>query len=578
MRVIFSTSWIFQGWITHFILALLSQTGLVISCLQYEYEYKGNCCSKCEPGKYVFAHCTGSLHTICLDCGLDEYQPDWNKEMKCIAQKFCDEGKGFNRTRPHNTIAAEPCRCKQGFHCSLINCEYCETIKKCPAGEGVVMGETGRASCVPCQYGFFSESQSTEACKKWTDCKAIGKTEKQPGSSKTDVVCGLHSPGPMTPWVVVAILLVIIVVSLVILFMFCCKDKLNFLSVNLRTCVQNLKGSRNQQETVISSYHCSNGPQTFPLICQEKSPPESLIICPSTTLTITDETSNCIDQEQADTSSGSSSEDSGDGPASPLSGSSCSCALSMKEPIEVGENEDCSQLVATGLATCHSCRTGDAFDTKGENVQVINLKDPLLCENCSSEGLPACAGGADCDYVDLQRSQELYLDYSSPVSKEAMSEIPYRQNEPCCCSIESTTIPLLPSVSDNKQGLSLIDNEDLKLSNPDADADYQNQCSEAAPTTGQVTGNNNTTFISSGQVMNFSGEVIVVYVSQTSLGSGGGTEEPFSCPVQEESNEDSFQSEPNSNIGTAPQGKNRAVHSERHLPVQEVSNDWSCQK
>lgn len=48
-------------------------------------------------------------------------------------------GKGFNRTRPHNPIAPEPCRCKQGFHCSLINCEYCEAIEKCPAGEGVVM-------------------------------------------------------------------------------------------------------------------------------------------------------------------------------------------------------------------------------------------------------------------------------------------------------------------------------------------------------------------------------------------------------------------------------------------------------
>ncbi|XP_051542842.1 tumor necrosis factor receptor superfamily member 11A-like isoform X2 [Myxocyprinus asiaticus] len=517
---------------------------------------------------------------MCRDCGSDEYQPDWNSEMKCIPQKFCDEGKGFYRTRPHNPIAAEPCRCKQGFHCSLINCEYCEAIKKCPAGEGVVIRENGRASCVSCQYGFFSESLSIEACKKWTDCKAIGKTEKQPGSSKTDVVCGLHSPGPMTPWVVVAILSFIIVVSLVVLFLFRCKDKLNFLSVNLRTCVQNLKRSRNQQETVIPSYHCSNGPQTCPLICQEKTPPESLIMCP-TTLTITDETSNCTDreqdQDQADTSSGSSSEDSRDGPASPLTGSSCSCAFS-KEPMEVGENEDCSQLVATGLATCLSCKTGDAFDTKGENMQVINLTKPLLCENCSSEGLPACAGCADCDYVDLQCSQELYLDYSNPAGKKAMSEIQYRQNEPCCCSIDSTTIPPLPSVSDNEQGLSLIDSEERKLSDPDADTDYQNQCSEAALTSGQVTGNNNTTFISSGQVMNFSGEVIVVYVSQTSLGSGGGTEEPFSCPVQEESNEDSFQNEPKSNKGTAPQGKNGDIHCKRHLPVQEVTNDWSCQK
>ncbi|KAL0156825.1 hypothetical protein M9458_048071, partial [Cirrhinus mrigala] len=237
----------------------------------------------------------------------------------------------------------------------------------------------------------------------------------------------------------------------------------------------------------VTSYHGGSTPQTLPLICQERTPPESLITCPSTQLTILDETSTCTDQEQdqdrAETSSGSSSEDSGGGPASPLSGSSCSCVLSMKEPIEVGENEDCSQLVATGLATCCSCRTGDAI---GENVQVVGLKEPLLCDSCTSDVLPTC------NYVDLQRSQELYLDYSSPAGKEAMSEMRgvngdrgpveglYRQNEPCCCSIDSTTIPPLPSVSANDQGLSLIHSDDRKLSDPDVD--FQNQCSESALT------------------------------------------------------------------------------------------------
>ncbi|XP_073719794.1 tumor necrosis factor receptor superfamily member 11A [Misgurnus anguillicaudatus] len=579
MRLNFSASWIFQGWITHLVFALCTQTGLAVNCDQEEYEHKGLCCKKCKQGEYVFEHCTATSVTDCRYCGLDEYQPDISSDTKCIPQKFCDEGKGFNRTRPHNRTAAVPCRCKQGFHCSVYNCEFCEPIEKCPPGEGVVRDETtDRASCAPCQYGF-SDSLSIEACKKWTDCKAIGKTEKQPGSTTTDVVCGLHSPGYLTPWVVVAILSVVIVISLVVLFLFCCKDKMNFLSVNLRTCVQNLKGSRSQQETVIPSHHLPNSLQTCPLIC-----PDSLIMCPSTTLTITDETCTSTDQEQvqdqADASSGSSCGDSGSGPASPLSGSSCSCVLT-KEPIEVGENEDCSQLVPTGPATCCSCRTGDPVDTSAENVQVISLKEPLLCENCSTEGLPACAGSAD--YVDLQRSQELYF-----TGKEAMSEIrgfyddrgqvegQYRQNEPCCCSIDSTTIPPLPSVSANDQGLSLIDSNDNKLSDPDADPEYQNQCSEAALTSGQVTGNNNTTFISSGQVMNFSGEVIVVYVSQTSLGSGGTSEEPFSCPVQEESNDDSFQSDPKSS--TTAQGKNGVGPSQRHLPVQEVTNDWSLQK
>lgn len=55
---------------------------------------------------------------------------------------------------------------------------------------------------------------------------------------------------------------------------------------------------------------------------------------------------------------------------------------------------------------------------------------------------------------------------------------------------------------------------------------------------GQVSGNHNTTFISSGQVMNFSSDVIVVYVSQTSFGSDGAElNDAFSSPVQEEANE-----------------------------------------
>lgn len=83
---------------------------------------------------------------------------------------------------------------------------------------------------------------------------------------------------------------------------------------------------------------------------------------------------------------------------------------------------------------------------------------------------------------------------------------------------------------------------------------------------GQVLGNHNTTFISRGQVMNFSGDVVVVYVSQTSLGSDGGDQgDAFGSPVQEEASETApfFQS---SRGDSSSQG---ALQSET-LPVQEV--------
>ncbi|RMC16048.1 hypothetical protein DUI87_08257 [Hirundo rustica rustica] len=54
---------------------------------------------------------------------------------------------------------------------------------------------------------------------------------------------------------------------------------------------------------------------------------------------------------------------------------------------------------------------------------------------------------------------------------------------------------------------------------------------------GNVTGNSNSTFISSGQVMNFKGDIIVVYLSQNSqegATASGPSEENVGSPVQEE--------------------------------------------
>lgn len=77
-----------------------------------------------------------------------------------------------------------------------------------------------------------------------------------------------------------------------------------------------------------------------------------------------------------------------------------------------------------------------------------------------------------------------------------------------------------------------------------------NSPSDQPPASGNVTGNSNSTFISSGQVMNFKGDIIVVYVSQTSQEGPGPAEpeqEPVGRPVQEETlaRRDSF-------AGTAP--------------------------
>lgn len=73
--------------------------------------------------------------------------------------------------------------------------------------------------------------------------------------------------------------------------------------------------------------------------------------------------------------------------------------------------------------------------------------------------------------------------------------------------------------------------------------------------------------------MNFSGDVIVVYVSQTSLGSDGAEQDnAFGSPVQEEANETAqfFQSCPRSQVDSV---SHNALQDET-LPVQEVMEEW----
>ncbi|XP_076868991.1 tumor necrosis factor receptor superfamily member 11A [Brachyhypopomus gauderio] len=560
MRVHFSTSWIFQGWIASLVFGLCIQGRHARPSCSVNQYIKGNkCCTKCAPGTFLFASCTDNRETDCLPCGTDEYQPEYNTEEKCRPQKFCDYGKGFYRVSPSSRTQPEPCQCKKGYQCSRMNCEFCERIPSCIAGQGL-MDESGHQSCKECDPGFFSDSNSSEPCKKWTDCSAIGKTQATPGSTKTDVVCGAPF-GLFTSWAVVAIPCGIVVVFAVIFS--CYREKLSVFSVNLRTCVQSIKRSRIQQETLTPPYH-STGLQNSPLyeitshlIRQDHSPPEYLRMCSETKLTSCGAPDPVLTQSheqdrgstgsERDRACGSLSGSSGEGlefsPASPLSGSTCSCQPSLKEPVEVGDNEDCSQLVAHSLGGCCSCVQRDPRDTSevpGGSGGAVTQEKPL-CGTCYSDSLLSCQ----------QSSQELYLDYSAHVGRGGLSQVgglscSSRQSEPCCCSIDSTTAPPNTTLATStNQGLSLSDGTGSDLSDPHGHLEVLTQRSEAALTCGHGTENDTTsTFMSNGQVMNVTGDVIMVYVSQTSLSNTNRGDDPCGCPVQEGSGEGRYQPAP----------------------------------
>uniref|UniRef100_A0A3Q4GDH2 Tumor necrosis factor receptor superfamily, member 11a, NFKB activator n=1 Tax=Neolamprologus brichardi TaxID=32507 RepID=A0A3Q4GDH2_NEOBR len=170
MRLNFSTSWIFRGWITLFCVIVIMYAGFLNPLPNT------HCPFFLPLGYYVFKDCTDTAQTICRKCSHGEYQPSLNSAYRCLKQKFCDPSLGFMRNN-ENSIEEEPCRCVEGFQCYPINCEYCEKIPTCRPGQGL---ETKKV-CEPCPKGFFSDKDDDEPCKPWTKKTPMEDQSKRSG-------------------------------------------------------------------------------------------------------------------------------------------------------------------------------------------------------------------------------------------------------------------------------------------------------------------------------------------------------------------------------------------------------------
>nr|XP_046227369.1 tumor necrosis factor receptor superfamily member 11A [Scatophagus argus] len=657
MRRDSTASWIVRGCITCVLVTFYAQNAVSksLQCDETHYLRNSRCCKKCEPGFRVFSDCTDSHQTICVKCNRGEYQPGWTEEMLCLQQKICDPVKGFME-RPENPVAEEPCRCLPGLQCYPINCEYCERIPTCTAGYGLEVdpeSTNGRKICAACKKGFFSIDNGAEPCKQWTNCKAEGRTELQPGSAQADAVCGPHVSGAAPSWVIVSVLSVITVLCLLILLLFCYKDKLKLLSVNLRSCVQNLKRTRIQQETLAPLYHSgagggvAGGPKLTPcettkLICQApRSPADETFATPAPDVKVSLPLTVEMKEEEG-TMEKTAMEDQSEGSGepeevseeevvsvSPLLTGSCVCVMPIREPLEVGENEDCSQAVSPGTPGTCSCRGLDGDESgkeeksegvkadkggeKGDRNQdrmvlcksetgvesLVTLSPPLLHtssvippstpELC----LPLSQAQVRPEFKpqlpdrSLEKQEEVYrLASGDSVSTENSTAFAMTSVSPLMTSSSVGDLyldrPPEASSPEQGQGLSWGDSRGNKLFCVESELEctpesLHSQLAEPTLTSGQVSGNHNTTFISSGQVMNFSGDVIVVYVSQTSLGSdGAGQDDAFGSPVQEEANEMAplFQS----CLRSQGDSISHSTLQDETLPVQEMMEESPQQK
>ncbi|KAL6031770.1 hypothetical protein STEG23_020904 [Scotinomys teguina] len=537
-----------------------------------QYEHLGRCCSKCEPGRYLSSKCTPTSDSVCLLCGPDEYLDSWNEEDKCLLHKVCDAGKALVAVDPGNHTAPRRCACTAGYHWNP-DCECCRRNMECAPGFGAQhpLQLNMDTVCTPCLLGFFSDVfSSTDKCRPWTNCTLLGRIEAHPGTKKSDVVCSssltlrkpLQEAQIYLPSLIILLLFVSVVLVAAIIFGVYYRKGGKALTANLWNWVNDtcssLSGNKESSGDCCIGAHSATSSQQevcedgLLMSLEEKMLPENMCCSEDGTgvcgpvcaagrpcaeggdarmFTLVSEV-----ETQGDLSRKIPTEDEyTDRPSQLPDGSlfliqpGSKSTPPFQEPLEVGENDSLSQCFTGTESTVDSegcnfteppCRT-DCTPLSPEKYLKKEIEGdsclPWVASSNSADGYTGCGNTPGEDHEPLMSSLKC-----GPLPQCAYS-----------MGLSSEAAASMAEAGEQSQ-----DRADVKLPSSERGASGSgNSPSDQPPASGNVTGNSNSTFISSGQVMNFKGDIIVVYVSQTSQEGPGTAEpepEPMGRPVQEE--------------------------------------------
>ncbi|XP_010584301.1 PREDICTED: tumor necrosis factor receptor superfamily member 11A [Haliaeetus leucocephalus] len=572
---------------------------------EQHYEYSGRCCTKCEPGKYMSARCTGTSDSVCQPCGPNEYMDVWNEEDKCLLHKICDQGKALREVNPGNSTFQRQCACTMGYHWNE-DCDCCQRNTICAPGFGVErpVQQDKDTMCIPCPRGYFSNvASSTDECKSWTNCTALGMAEIVPGTDKSDAVCTERKmPEPSedgTNRILYVLIVVLFFVALIgiVIFIVYYKNKGKKLTADLQNwanevCSQ-IKGSKEPHRDAFVTENITNaavpqasegmcllGPTSSPAPgnscctsghapCRNGSP--SIAPCQAggnlQEFSVVNETDDDhfppVPTEDEYTDKDLNTADY----LSLLSRTASKTVSSFSEPMEAGENDSLNQYFS-GIGSTEDITVSQGFHPSSNTDGAHTATDKLLQKSC--QHAHSCLKETDNKGTDHFATN---CDSEKICVRCGISyrESPRKWSKPCCAAADSaSTSPETGSYAQCTCGLNFLSAGQSTLASDhsmeDASSDstnmkYQNtnrstsgtnrstsgtnrstsgtnsSTSDLPPASGNVTGNSNSTFISSGQVMNFKGDIIVVYLSQNSqegATASGPSEENVGSPVQEE--------------------------------------------
>ncbi|XP_030915155.1 tumor necrosis factor receptor superfamily member 11A [Geospiza fortis] len=553
---------------------------------EQHYEYLGQCCRKCEPGKYLSARCTATSESVCQPCGPNEYMDVWNEEDKCLLHKICDQGKALREVNPGNSTFQRQCACTMGYHWNE-DCDCCQRNTMCAPGLGVKppVQQDRDTMCIPCPRGYFSKVfSSTDECKSWTNCTALGMEEIVPGTDKSDAVCKERKmPEPSEDginrilYMLIVILFFVTLIGIVVFIVYYKKKGKKLTDVFTSNFFQELP--RDAHVTVnITNAPVPQTAEGTCLLVPSGSPVPGKSCCTSDHSPCRNESPSTEPCEAGEFSVVTETDDYQFPPVptedeymdknlnntdylSFLSQTASKTVSSFSEPMEAGENDSLNQYFS-GIGSTEDVSVSPGFHPPSSTDGAHIATDQLLQKSCQhAHSCPKEIGNKDTDNFATNCDSEKICVRCGTLYRES----PQKCYKPCRAVADSTsTSPETGSCAQCTCGLNFLSAGQSTLANnlgmEDAPSDstnvkYQNtnkstsgtqsstsgtnsSTSDLPPASGNVTGNSNSTFISSGQVMNFKGDIIVVYLSQNSqegtAASSGLSEENVGSPVQEE--------------------------------------------
>ncbi|XP_035174442.1 tumor necrosis factor receptor superfamily member 11A isoform X2 [Oxyura jamaicensis] len=583
------------GWLALLCLAAaghqqLSLQSTLLCDSERHYEYSGRCCTKCEPGKYMSAKCTATSDSVCQPCGPNEYMDVWNEEDKCLLHKICDQGKALKEVNPGNSTFQRQCACTTGYHWNE-DCDCCQRNTICAPGFGIghPVQQDKDTKCMPCPRGYFSKvASSTDECKAWTNCTALGMAEVVPGTDKSDAVCAERKipeqPEDGTNKILYVLIVILFFVALIgiVIFIVYYKNKgkkLTDLQNWANEVCSQIKGTKEPPRDAFIAVNIPNavvppGSEDMRLLGPAACPAPGSSSCagahtscshssPSTApceargnlqqLSVVTETDNDhfppvpTEDEYMDKELNAADY------LSLLSRPDSKTVSSFSEPVEIGENDSLNQCFS-GVGSTEDISVSQGSDSFSDADGAHAAMDKYLQKSYQRvHSCPKEIDNKDTDRFATNHDSEKICVRCGISYRES----PRKWSKPCCAAVDSaSTSPETGSYAQCTCGLNFLSAGQSTLASDhgmkDASSDgtstkHQNtsrsasgtnsSTSDLPPASGNVTGNSNSTFISSGQVMNFKGDIIVVYLSQNSqegATASGAASENVGSPVQEE--------------------------------------------